>query len=200
MSSNWESFWDRAFRAGDHLRHWEGEPASPVLAALVAAGVLRAGTRVVDVGCGGGLEALYLAGLGFPVIAVDASEVALELARGRAAAAGLAVDWRHGDARRLPLADGEAGFALDRGCFHVVDPDDRALYAAEMARVLVPGGRLLLHGARAGEDEEGLVAVDAAEVDRWFPPPRFVRGPLVPLPLTAPAGALAANLVLLERL
>lgn len=192
-----ESFWDRAYRDGEHLAHWEPERPPEELGAMVAAGVVSAGDTVVDVGCGAGTEALRLAALGLKVIGVDRSEEALSIAAGRSAEAGLEIDWRRGDALDLPLAAGEARLAIDRGCFHVVDRALRPRYAAEIRRVLSPGGLLLLRGAREDDDEEGVVGFDADELDELFGHLGFSRGPLVPAQLVARSGSLPSWLVVL---
>ena len=166
---------------------------------MVAAGVVPAGATVLDVGCGAGAESIFLARLGFRSIGVDSSSAALEIARARAADAGVEVDFRLADAAELPLAEGTIDFAQDRGCFHVVGRGRRHEYARELHRVLRPGGRFLLRGAAADDDEEGVVAVDAAEIDRIFIPLGFSRGPLVPLAMVATSGALAGNLAVLTR-
>jgi SAM-dependent methyltransferase len=192
-----DGFWDRAYRDGDHFEHWEPDRPSEELPALLAAGIVEAGETVLDVGCGAGTEALCLAGLGLSVIGVDRSRVALDIASRRAAEAGLPIDWRYGSALALPVADGEARLAIDRGCFHVIDRESRARYAAEMARVLAPGGSLLLRGAREDSDEDGLVGFDEAELDELFGTLGFRRGPLVPTVLLARSGSLRSWLVLL---
>ncbi len=201
-----ESFWDLAYAAGDHLEHWESPHPPQELAAIVAAEVIPAGATVLDVGCGAGAETVFLAGLGFQAIGVDTSAKALEIARGRALEAGVEVDFRLADVTGLPLGDSSVGFALDRGCFHVIDRDRRRDYARELHRVLRPGASLLLRGAATDDDEEGVVAVDAEEIDRVFVHPgqpgvgSFSRGPIVPLAMVARSGVLACNLVVLKRL
>ncbi len=194
-----ESFWDLAYRNGDHLQHWESPHPPQELAALVAAGVVPAGATALDVGCGAGAEAIFLARLGFRSIGVDSSPAALEIARARAADAGVAVDFRLADVTELPLAGGTVDFAMDRGCFHVVDRDRRVDYARELHRVLRPAARFLLCGAAADDEEEGVIAIDAAEIDRVFIPLGFSRGPLVPLAMVAASGVLAGNLAVLAR-
>lgn len=196
-----ESFWDRAYRAGDHLEHWEAPSVPGELAALVSAGPslgLAADARALDVGCGSGQEAVYLAAAGMEVIAVDSSRPALELARERAAAAGVDLDLRAGSAFDLPVETESIDLVLDRGCLHGIDRDDRPDYAAEIARVLAPGGLFLLRGARDDDEEQGLIGVGAAEIDRLFPAPSFTRGPVAPIELQAAAGDLAGNLVVLR--
>lgn len=190
------SFWDRAYADGDHEEHWEPPRVPAELAALVAAGAIPTDRPVLDVGCGSGREAVFLAAHGAPVIGVDSSREAVELARRRAGDAGVAVDVRCASVFELPLADDAVGFAVDRGCFHALDPDDRPRYAAELARVLAPGAGLLLRGAARTSEEEGLWAVDGETVDRVFGE-RFDAGPLVPVPLEAGAGTLEGRMVLL---
>lgn len=192
-----DSFWDRAYRDGDHLEHWEPERPPEELTALMALGVVTSGDTAVDIGCGAGTEALYLATLGLTVIGVDSSEVALEIAAARGREARLDVDWRHGSALAVPASDGEARLVIDRGCFHVIDREARGRYAAEVLRVLAPGGVLLLRGAREDDDEEGVVGFDGEELDALFGPLGFRRGPLVPTVLAARSGDLPSWLVLL---
>ncbi|HLE85812.1 MAG TPA: class I SAM-dependent methyltransferase, partial [Thermoanaerobaculia bacterium] len=84
-------------------------------------------------------------------------------------------------------------------CLHGIDREDRPEYAAEVARVLRPGGRFLLRGARDDDEEQGVLALAAAEIDALFPAPAFTRGPVVPIELPARAGSLPANLVLVRK-
>ena len=166
---------------------------------MVAADLIPAGSTVLDVGCGAGQEAIFLARCGFRAIGVDTSRKALEIARNRAVEAGVQVDFHLASATDLPLADRSIAFANDRGCLHVIDRDQRRDYARELYRVLRPGASFLLRGAGADSDEEGVVAVNAGEIDRCFVAEGFTRGPVVPVTLIARSGALAGNLVLLRR-
>lgn len=165
---------------------------------MVAAELIPAGATVLDVGCGAGAEAVFLAHLGFRAIGVDTSAEAIALAGRRAAEAGVEVDFNVADATDLPLADDSVDFAMDRGCFHVIDRDRRRDYARELHRVLRPGARLLLRGASADDEEEGVIAVNAGEIDRVFLRPAFARGPIVPMAMIAESGVLECNLVVLS--
>jgi SAM-dependent methyltransferase len=66
---------------------------------------------------------------------------------------------------RLPFRRSSFDAGLDRGCFHYIAPDDRPGYAAELRRVLRPGGELLLcaslrtAGVRNDVDEDVIRAV-----------------------------------------
>ncbi len=194
-----DSFWDLAYDNGDHLEHWESPWTPQELVAVVAAELIPSGAKTLDVGCGAGAETIFLARCGFRAIGVDSSAKAVEIARTSAAAAGVEVSFLRADVTDLPLADRSIDFAADRGCFHVVGRDRRSAYARELYRVLCPGAPFLLRGARASSDEEGVIAVDEAEVDRWFVPSGFSRGPVVPVTLVYESGPLDGNLVLLRR-
>jgi ubiquinone/menaquinone biosynthesis C-methylase UbiE len=169
------------------------------LVALVALGAVPAGGVVLDLGCGTGLEVVYLACLGFDSIGVDDSRRALDLARERAHAAGVEARFLHASVCDLPLPDASVDLAIDRGCLHSIDPEDRPDYAREVTRVLRPGGGLMIRGASKTDEEAGLFAVDAVALDRWFPAPDYSRGPVVPLALEAPAGTLEGSLCRLRR-
>jgi len=92
--------------------------------------------RVVDVGCGEGRLTRDLARLGYEVIGVDGSPTLVAAAR----AADHAGTYVLADAAALPLADDSAELVVAFMSLQDVDDLDRAL--AEMARVVVPGGRI----------------------------------------------------------
>lgn len=194
-----ESFWDLAYAEGDHLEHWESPHPPQELVAILAAGLVPAGGTVLDVGCGAGADTIFTAHLGFRAIGIDTSAKALDIARSRALEAGVSADFRLADATDLPIAAGSIDFATDRGCLHAIDHDLRQDYARELHRVLRPEARLLLRGAAEDDDEEGVLAVDAEEMDRLFVPLGFERGPVVPMAMVARSGVLASNLVVLRR-
>jgi ubiquinone/menaquinone biosynthesis C-methylase UbiE len=96
----------------------------------------------LDVGCGTGFFALLLAGLGHRPVGVDLADAMLARAREKAAVAGLDVDFRSADAEHLPFADGSFDLVIERHVIWTLPDPPRAL--AEWARVLRPGGRLVL--------------------------------------------------------
>src|SRR5258706_1199303 len=102
--------------------------------------------RALDLGCGRGNHAIFLAQRGWRVTGVDLIARALQTARRRAAAGGIALDLVQGDATRLETTPvrGPYGLLLDCGCFHYLEPADRARYAAGLARVATPDATLLL--------------------------------------------------------
>lgn len=104
---------------------------------------LRPGTSVLDVAAGRGATALLLAAeYGVDVTGVDLSRANVTAAVGAAAAAGLTdrVRFQTGDAERLPVEDGTFDAAICE-CAFCTFPD-KPTAAAELARILKPGGRL----------------------------------------------------------
>jgi SAM-dependent methyltransferase len=104
--------------------------------------------RVLDVGCGSGRDAVYLAGRGWTATGVDAVPQAIEQARRRAHAAGADVTWVLGDVTALQtLGIGEGyDLLLDRGCFHGLSDEGRRRCSDGMTAVAAPGARMLLNG------------------------------------------------------
>jgi SAM-dependent methyltransferase len=117
---------------------------------------LRAGDRLLDVGCGTGRHLVPLASSGLRATGVDLSPAMLERARARAAQADVDVQLVEADARDLPadLGPFDAAICLCEGAFCLVDDvaepmaHDRAILAS-IHRALRPGGRLVLTALNA---------------------------------------------------
>ncbi|GAA1966080.1 class I SAM-dependent methyltransferase [Amycolatopsis minnesotensis] len=119
---------------------WDiGEP-QPLLVALEAAGGV--GGDILDIGCGLGNNAIFLASRGHRVTGVDGSETALATARQRAETAGQAVDFAVGDATRLDGFENRFDTVVDSALFHCLSAEDRPGYAAAVHRAAKPGARL----------------------------------------------------------
>jgi 2-polyprenyl-3-methyl-5-hydroxy-6-metoxy-1,4-benzoquinol methylase len=117
------------------------------------AGALR-GKRVLDVGTGDGTYAIEAAARGAVVTALDLEPDMLEAARARASLRGLKVSLLPGRAEELPFDDASFDVVLAATVLCFVPEPDMAV--GEMARVLAPGGRLVL-------GELGRFSVWAAE-------------------------------------
>ena len=141
------------------LLEWKmGKPDDRIVALLA----LQGDERVVDAGCGSGFHSLMLAER-LPqgkVLAVDVSTEMLDRLRSNAAARGLSerIEVLHADGLALPMADGSADRAVSVAVWHHLDDPQGA--AAELARVLRPGGRAvevdleIAGGAKAVEGHE----------------------------------------------
>ena len=91
--------WDARYRERDGAM-WSGRPNGRLVAEVAA---LRSG-RTLDVGCGEGADAIWLAQRGWTVTAIDVSEVAICRAREASHRAGASVDWICGDVLRTPFS------------------------------------------------------------------------------------------------
>ncbi|MFF4170114.1 class I SAM-dependent methyltransferase [Streptomyces sp. NPDC001744] len=117
---------------------WDiGEP-QPVVVALEEQG--RFHGAVLDIGCGPGDNAVFLARRGHRVTAIDAASAAVEQARLRAG--DLPVEFAVADATDLAGYEGRFDSVLDSALFHTLPRPARPLYAAALHRVTRPGARL----------------------------------------------------------
>ncbi len=98
---------------------------------------------VADLGAGEGASALLLAQRAKKVIAVDSSARMIEVGREQALRHGVKnIDYRLGDMEEIPIGDGEVDLVFFSQSLHHALHPERAL--AEAARILVPGGRIVI--------------------------------------------------------
>ncbi len=132
------------------------------LVSYVERGLIPAGGRALDLGCGPGRNSLYLASLGYDVDAVDLSPTAIAWAGERAGEAGAGnIRFTCGDAFKGAAPDGPYDLIYDSGCFHHLPPHRRVSYLALLERVLAPGGHFALTAFAAGEGGMGSELPDA---------------------------------------
>jgi len=99
---------------------------------------------VLDIGCGPGDNAVYLAENGHTVTGLDISSTALVTAERRAEAAGVSVKFAVADSTKLDGYTDAFDTVVDSGLFHCLDDDGRRSYAAAVHRATRPGATLLL--------------------------------------------------------
>jgi SAM-dependent methyltransferase len=131
---------------------------------IVATLGLGPGASILDAPCGHGRIANLLALDGFRVTGVDITPLFLDRARTDAAMLGVEVDYRHGDLRSLPVAGPFAAVICWFTSFGYFDDDDNQHVLREFARVLGPGGRLLIEGMHHDGFVRGFVHAPAAVV------------------------------------
>lgn len=131
------------------------------------------GNRIIDIGCGNGRNAVYMAGMGLRVTGLDISPELLELARANAneKEVGHLCDFILGDITELPFDDNE----FDGGLYiaslhHLATDEERFTSIRELSRVLRPGARALV--SVWDRDQEKFRDL----VDIWEAHPLFERG------------------------
>src|SRR5919107_22458 len=137
----------------------------PLFGAVLDAARVVPGTRLLDAGCGAGLLALLASLRGARVTALDASAALLDIVRARVPEA----DVREGDLEALPFAD--AAFDAVVAVNSVFYAADMAAAMRELARVVRPGGRVVVTAWGPPERCEALAALLAALGPLMPPPP-----------------------------
>ena len=162
--------WDVHYQSGNPP--WEtGQPSSE-LARVIAEEKIQP-SRVIELGCGSGINAVWLAQQGFDVTAADFNRLAIDKARERAAAAGVPIrfiladvlDWKE-DCQPFP-------FFFDRGCYHAVRSVDVQAYLRTLQRVTASGSTGLILTGNAREPRvpgQGPPVVSSEELYMEFEP------------------------------
>ncbi|MBW1712387.1 MAG: class I SAM-dependent methyltransferase [Deltaproteobacteria bacterium] len=97
--------------------------------------------KALDVGCGTGDNAVWLARRGFTVTGTDFTQIAIQKAQENAAQAGVSCTFLRSDFMGQKIPGAPFGFIFDRGCFHMFDSDqERAELAQNVAAHLETGG------------------------------------------------------------
>jgi SAM-dependent methyltransferase len=152
--------WDERYASTERV--WSGEPNGALMREVAD---LRPG-RALDVGCGEGADAIWLASRGWEVTALDVSEVALNRGRSHAAAAGVDITWVHSGLLEANLPG--AGFDLVSAQYPALrrtsgNDAERALIGAVAA-----GGTLLVvhHDVR----DRAHALEHGCDPDEWVGP------------------------------
>lgn len=141
------------------------EQISDVGVRTVEAANLSGAETVLDVACGAGNATIPAAKAGANVTGLDLTPELLEAGRAAAAEAGVEIEWVEGDAEQLPFEDGSFGIVMS--VFGSMFAPDHKAAAAEIARVLEPGGRIAI----AAWTPEGSVGKFFMTTASHMPPP-----------------------------
>ena len=135
---------------------------------LLDQAALQAGERVLDLGCGTGTLAIQAkrARPEASIVGLDGDPEVLERGRRKATAAGVLVEFDEGHSTELPYADSSFDVVLSTLFFHHLTGPDKRRTAAEVARVLKPGGRLhVADWGRPADPAMRLLAVSIRLLD-----------------------------------
>lgn len=146
--------WDEHYKNATEQLPWdEGVPSAELVAYFNSLSEKPA--SALEIGCGTGTNAIWLAEQGCKVVASDLSPTAIAAAieKGKAA---------HADVRfvvediidKTSVPDGSVQFAFDRGVFHVIDKEKRAIFAQRVANALSTGGYWLCMAGCADEPRD----------------------------------------------
>lgn len=170
MSDSSERYFDSVGADWDRLR--EGFYSTRVRDHALAAAGVEGGRIAADLGAGTGFLTEALLDHGVRVIAVDRSPAMIEALQGKFPDPGR-VDCRLGEAEALPIVDGEVDYCLASMFLHHVERP--AVAIGEMARVLRPGGRIVIADLDAHDREflreehhDRWLGFERAQVRRWF--------------------------------
>jgi len=122
---------------------WNVETPPELLVELVDSGKVQP-CRAIDLGCGAGNYAVYLAGRGFEVTGVDFSPTAIRIAKENAEKKGVKCNFFVADViDKLDEVNQTWDFAYDWGLLHHISPERRQKYIENVHRILNPNGKYL---------------------------------------------------------
>jgi SAM-dependent methyltransferase len=130
--------WDASYRDGP--APWDIGWPQPAVLRLASEGKFSG--AVLDAGCGTGENALHVASLGLSVLGIDVAETALAIAREKARARGIKLEFAAVDAFQLERLRRKFDTVLDCGLFHSFDADERPRYTASLGSVTEHNGTL----------------------------------------------------------
>ena len=145
--------------------------------------------KILDLGCGTGRNANYLAEKGNDVVGIEISKTALDVARNRASKLGVKVDYRLGDiGEKYDIEDSSIDLVLDITSSNSLDEKGRKIYLEEVERVLKPSGYFFVRAlckdgnknvknllkASPGKEYDTYVIKDIGLTERVFSKEDFV--------------------------
>lgn len=160
--------WDDRYKNTAEKPPWDVGTTAPELQEAFKE-LNLAGHSVLEIGCGTGTNAVWMAEQKCKVVATDISPTAIEAAIGKAKAANVEVEYAVSDiCETKAVADGAVDFVFDRGVYHVMTPERRELFVERVAQSLSAGGYwLCLAGSKDEvrvDPEKGPPQLSAVEV------------------------------------
>lgn len=158
--------WDDAYRT---TPPWDIGRPQPAFVELAHNHELNPG-RVLDVGCGTGENAIFLAQNGYSVTGVDLVQDAIRTARSKADSRKVKIGFRTGNALALEFRDAEFDNVTDSGLFHTFQNPERTVFAQEIARVLRVDGKyfMMCFSEKEPTDWGGPRRVTRREIEDTF--------------------------------
>ena len=131
---------ESAYQSG--VPPWDIGRPQPAIVRLADEGLITG--DVIDLGCGTGENALFLASRGITVLGVDAAPTAIARADEKGRLRRSAATFRVADALALEMLERTFDVAIDCGLFHTFSDADRIRFEKSLQRILRPGARYVL--------------------------------------------------------
>jgi len=141
MKASWDSTWENIYRS----REWGRYPPEELVRFVARnfySAVERSKVKFLDLGCGTGSAAWFIAREGFAVYGIDGSETAIKIAKERFAKEGLHGDFRAGDIVNLDYPDNFFDCIVDISAIQHNKPENIKIILQECLRVLKPNGNM----------------------------------------------------------
>lgn len=151
---------------------WDVNRAQPDLIGLVKQGKLN-GQTILDIGCGSGDNAIYLATQGFSVTGIDYAAKGIQLAKMRAEKVRQKINFYVADAFSLNQFDKQFDIVIDYGLYHNIPLEKIDLYLTNVKRVLKPNGQFIIQsfGESSPKSKFGPRQVTELELRQIFKAP-----------------------------
>jgi methyl halide transferase len=160
--ANVDRDWEQRYRDGE--TRWDSGLPSRELARMLDEWTIPPG-RAIELGCGSGTNAAFLATQGFQVTGVDCSPTALRLADQKARSAGVSVDWIEADVQHFGAGLAPFDLVFDRGCYHCCRKVDLEGYLETLCNVTRGGSRFIcLTGNADDPNPDGPPRVTPSEI------------------------------------
>ncbi|HEV3142902.1 MAG TPA: class I SAM-dependent methyltransferase [Gemmataceae bacterium] len=158
-----QEHWDSRYKQPNQAPWDTGRPSAELQRQLAKRKLKP--SRAVELGCGTGTNAIWLAQQGFDVTAIDLSPTAIERAGAKAAEADVRVRFLQADVMALPDLGPLFPFFFDRGCYHVVRRENVDGFLSSLSKITAAAAEgLVLTGNAKEPHSPGPPVVSEAEI------------------------------------
>jgi SAM-dependent methyltransferase len=157
--------WEKVYEV--EATPWDVGQPEDALVEFIGSGLVKP-CRVLEIGCGNGNDAIFLAKKGFDVTAIDISKNAIENAKSRAKKAEVKCKFLVGDIIEIKHFPEIFEFVYDRGCFHFVPKNKREKYVEIVKKSLAKKGYFLLIVSSDKETPKGPYQFSKQDIKEIF--------------------------------
>jgi len=157
--------WEKVYEA--EATPWDVGQPEDALVEFIDSGLVKP-CRVLEIGCGNGNDAIFLAKKGFDVTVIDISKRAIEIAKERAKNANVKCNFIAEDATDLKSVPGKFDFVYDRACFHFIPEEKRGKYVQTVKKFLIKGGYFFLIVSSDKDAVKGPYQFSKEDIEKIF--------------------------------